>query len=62
MKKIKVPIGNLTEKDLAKIKQVNINKAKAIVSAMPFATPTYVALKTGLPIKFIIDNRIELGI
>lgn len=59
---VKVKINTLTDASLARIKELNIIKAQICIAARPFITPTYVALKTGLPIQFILDNRKEIGI
>ena len=39
-----------------------IRKCQSIVEKVPFATPTYLALKTGCSISFILDNRKEIGV
>lgn len=62
MKKVKVSDFDPNDPLLKKIKEKNIQKAKAFLGNAPFATTVYMALKTGLPIQFILDNRKEIGI
>jgi len=59
---MKVKSKNITEKDLADIKQIQINKAKIFLQSAPFATPVYLAMKTNLSLKFILNNRKEIGV
>lgn len=59
---MKIKIGILNDRDILHIKEINIKKAQACIAAYPFATVTYIALKTKLSIKFILDNRKVIGV
>jgi hypothetical protein len=56
----KIPISPLTDAEMAKIKAKNIRKARVMYAAFPAATRVYLCLKTGLPLKFIMDNWEEI--
>ena len=60
--KIQVQRFDDSDPDLDRIKTRNLQRAKDFFAACPFATPTYMCLKTGLPLQFILDNRKEIGI
>lgn len=57
--KIKVTEG-FSKIDASRIKQIQLNKAKAFFQSCPFATKIYVAMKTRLPITFIQENWREI--
>jgi hypothetical protein len=54
---MKVKASKLNKKDLKRIKQIQLNKIKSFVETHPFVTLTYIALKTKIPMKFILDNK-----
>jgi len=59
---IKVKVSDVTEKGLKELSEHSMKKCKAYLEYCPFATPTYLSMKTGVSITFIVANRKELGI
>lgn len=57
---MKVKVSDLNKKDLERIKQIRLNRIRIFIESCPFATLTYVALKTKSSMKFILDNKEEI--
>lgn len=61
MKRFKVKVTEgFSEKDAIRIREIQLNKAKTFFQSCPFATKVYVAMKTKLPMGFIVDNWEEI--
>ena len=54
---MKVKVSTLNEGDLARIKEININKVKAYLKGRPFATLTDIALTLKMPMDFLKANQ-----
>lgn len=57
---MKVKVKNITPESLAQIKQTQINKCKAALASFPIATKLWLAIKTGVPLDFIVKNQKEI--
>ena len=55
--KMKVKVSNTTVKDLQRLEIINRRKLKNAIDQYPFATVTFLALKTGLSISFIKKHK-----
>lgn len=61
--KIKVSkFSDSTQKELDRISEIQLGKLKAFIDSAPFSTPLYAAMKTKIPLTFVLKHREELGI
>lgn len=57
---MKVKVKEVTAEDLAKTKQIQLNKCKAFFQIAPYATKLYMAMKTKIDLDFISKNWEEI--
>lgn len=59
---LKVKCSDVNETNLKEPSEISMRKCKAFLEHCPFATPTYLVMKTGVSMTFVLANRKELGI
>lgn len=58
---MRVKVSTPTPESLEKVKQIQLNKAKAFFQSCPFATRVYMSMKLGIPVSFLRDNWKEIS-